>query len=116
MSCCVFLGTADTLASAISCCVFGAAKSLLLLVVAVVGVRLVSGRGGSYLLVTGRGCCRSNDSMAARRMRSISSASSLLSWHHSSTESLKRSARSMVFRFSCDFALLTLGTHARGLR
>ena len=72
VSCCVFLGTADTLASTISCWVFGAAKSLLLLVAAGVGVGLVSGHGGSYLLMTGHGYCRSYDSMVAMRMRSIS--------------------------------------------
>ena len=37
VSCCVFLGTADTYASAISCCVFGEAKGLLQLVVSGVG-------------------------------------------------------------------------------
>ena len=53
MSCCVFFGTADTLASDISCCIFGVAKGLLQLVVSGVGVGLVSGHSGSYLLVSG---------------------------------------------------------------
>ena len=73
VSCCVFLGTADTLVAVTAGCKWW----------------LVSGHGGSYLLVSGRGCCCccSNDSVAARRMRSISLwwsaslASSLLSHH-----------------------------------
>ena len=74
VSCCVFLGTADTLASAISCCVFDAIKCLLLLVVAGVEVGLISRHGGSNLFMTGSDCCCrcSNDSIAARRMRLIS--------------------------------------------
>lgn len=78
VSCCVFLGMQTLL-----CPLSPAAKGLLLLVVA--GVCLISGHGGSYLLMTRPGS-------GSKKMQSILnwwSASSLLSLHHSSTESLK---------------------------
>ena len=81
-----------------------------------VGVGLVSGRGGSYLLVSGCDCCccRTNDSMVARRMQSILLWWSALSGFVAVVAApfqygvTKRSVTFMAFRYSCDFALLPL--------
>ena len=81
---------------------------------------LVSGRGGSYLLVSGRDCVAVAQMIqwwqgecnpycfGGQLCRGLCRALSLLLLHHSSMESLKRSVTFMVFRFSCDFALLPL--------